>query len=163
MNGEEGATIATDTANQLHRSALRLFRVLQATRPAKGLTLSKVGVLGYLYRDRATTSTELAAYLRVRPQSLTRLLADLERRELISSRPNGEDRRENMLEITEAGTKLLIEDIRGQRVKLAQVIEKELTSAEKELLRIAAVLMDCIAEKTEEQTAPLSKSQWKKP
>jgi len=159
---EEPSPTATDTANQLHRSALRLFRVLRATRPAKGLTLSKAGVLGYLYRDGKTTLTELAAYLRVKPQSLTRLLADLEQRGLVLSRSNGEDRRENLLEITEAGAQLLIEDIHGQRVRLAQVIEKELTPAECELLRIAADLMDRVAEKTEAQTAPLGKSKRKK-
>lgn len=150
--GEPSAT-ALDAANQLHGSALRLFRVLRAARPAKGLTLSKAGVLGYLYRDGMTTLTELAAYLRVRPQSLTRLLADLERRKLIVSRPNGEDRRENLLEVTEVGVHVLVEHIRDQRVKLAQVIEKELTPAEKELLRIAAGLMDRIAERTEAETS----------
>ena len=155
---EEPSNTATDTANQLYRSALRLFRVLRATRPAKGLTLSKAGVLGYLYRDGKTTLTELAAYLRVKPQSLTRLLADLERSKHIVRRSNGEDRRENLLEITKAGVGLLIEDIRGQRVRLAEVIEKELTPAEKELLRIAAGLVDRIAEITETQIAPAGKS-----
>ena len=159
---EEASSTATDTANQLYRSALRLFRVLRATRPAKGLTLSKAGVLGYLHRDGMTTSTELAAYLRVKPQSLTRLLADLEERKLILSRSNGEDRRENLLEITEAGAQLLVEEIQGQRMKLAEAIEEELTPAEKELLRIAAGLMDRVAEKTEMQTAPLGKSKSKK-
>ena len=159
---EEPSAGATDAANQLHRSALRLFRALRAVRQEEGLTLSKAGVLGYLYREGVTTSTELAGYLRVKPQSLTRLLADLEQRKLILSRSNGEDRRENLLEITEAGAQLLVEDIRGQRVKLAEAIEEELTPAEKELLRIAAGLMDRIAEKAEAQTAPLGKSNWKK-
>ena len=154
---EEPSTSATDAANQLHRSALRLFRALRAARQGEGLTLSKAGVLGYLYRDGVTTSTELAAYLRVKPQSLTRLLADLEKGKLIVRRPNGEDRRENLLEITEAGAKLLIEDIRGQRARLSQAIEGELTGAEKELLRIAAGLMDRIAEKTKDsRRAPRS-------
>ncbi len=147
---EEPSTGAIDTASQLHRSALRLLRVFRAARQGEGLTLSKAGVLGYLYRDGKTTSTELATYLRVKPQSLTRLLADLEKGKLIVRQSNGEDRRENLLEITEAGARLLIEDIRGQRVRLAQVIEGELTPAEKELLRIAAGLMDRIAEKTPE-------------
>jgi DNA-binding MarR family transcriptional regulator len=159
---EEPSTTATDAANQLHRGALRLLRVLRAARQAEGLTLSKTGVLGYLYRDGMTTSTELAAYLRVKPQSLTRLLADLEQSKLIVRRSNGEDRRENLLGITEAGAQLLIEDIRGQRVRLAEVIEKELTPAEKELLRIAAGLMDRIAATTETRVAPLGKLKRKK-
>jgi DNA-binding MarR family transcriptional regulator len=147
---EEPSASAIDAANQLHGSALRLFRALRAARQGEGLTLSKAGVLGYLYRGGVATSTELAAYLRVKPQSLTRMLADLEKGKLIARRLNGEDRRENLLEITEAGAKLLIEDIRGQRARLAHAIERELTGAEKELLRIAAGLMDRIAEKTKD-------------
>ncbi len=156
------STTATSAATQLHRSALRLFRVLRAARQTEGLTLSKAGVLGYLYRDGVTTSTELAAYLRVKPQSLTRLLADLEQSKLIVRRSKGEDRRENLLDITEAGAKMLIEDIRDQRVRLAEVIDKELTPAEKELLGIAAGLMDRIAEMTETQIAPIGNSKRRK-
>jgi hypothetical protein len=46
-------------------------------------------------------------------------------------------------------------------VKLSQIIAQELTPAEQELLRIAADLMDHIAEAIETQTAPLSKSKRK--
>jgi len=152
---------AVETANHLHRSALRLFRVLRVTRAAEGLTLSKLGVLGRLYREGMATATELAAYLRIRPQSLTRLVADLEQRKLIVRRSKDEDRRQSLLEITEAGARVLNEDIRDQRVRLAQVIEKELTPAEQELLRIAAGLMDHIAEVTESQIELPSKSKRK--
>jgi DNA-binding MarR family transcriptional regulator len=151
MKGPSEASI--DTANQLHRSALRLFRFLRETQPAKGLTLSKFSVLGYLYRKGRATATELAAYLRVRPQSLTRLVADLEQRKLILRRSKDEDRRQSLLQITEAGARLLDEDIRDQRVRLAQVIEKDLTPAEQELLRIAAGLLDHIGEGAESQIA----------
>ena len=129
---------------------MRLLRVLRTARQGEGLSLSKAGVLGHLYRDGKTTSAELAAYLRVKPQSLTRLLADLEKGKLIVRQSNGKDRREILLDITEAGARLLIEEIRGQRVRLAQVIEGGLTPVESEMLRIAAGLMDRIAEKAEE-------------
>jgi DNA-binding MarR family transcriptional regulator len=152
---------AAETTNHLHRSALRLFRVLRVTRAAEGLTLSKLGVLGRLYREGTATATELAAYLRIRPQSLTRLVADLEQRKLIVRRSKDEDRRQSLLEITEAGARVLNEDLRDQRVRLAQVIGKELTPAEQELLRIAAGLMGHIAEVTESEIALPSKSKRK--
>ncbi len=141
-----------DTANQLHRSILRLVRVLRASRPGKGLTLSGLSVLGCLYRDGSATATALAAYLHVQPQSLTRLVAGLERRKLITRRPNHSDRRQSVLEITTKGEQLLIETIHDQRVRLAQIIAMELTPAEQELLRIAAGLVDHIAEATDSQT-----------
>lgn len=154
----EPSEVSIDTANQLHRSALRLFRFLRETQPPKGLTLSKFSVLGYLYRKGIATATELAVYLRVRPQSLTRLVADLEQHKLILRRRKDEDRRQSLLQITEAGARLLNEDIRDQRVRLAQVIEKELTPAEQELLRISARLLDHIGERAESQNAFLRKS-----
>ncbi len=142
-----------DTANQLHRSALRLFRLLRATQPARGLSWSKLGVLGRLYREGKATATELAAYLRIQPQSLTRQIVDLERRKLITRRPNDADRRQHLLEITDAGVNLLVEELREQRMRLAQTVAKELTPAEQELLRLAAGLMDHLAEVTEAQGA----------
>jgi len=146
---KELSVSVTDTAYQLHRSLLRLFRVLRVTRPADGLTLTKLGVLGRLQREGKATAAELAAYLRIRPQSLTRLIADLERGKFIIRRLGSEDHRQNPLEITKAGLELLARDIRDQRAQLARVIDKELTPAEQELLRIAAGLLDRIAETTE--------------
>jgi DNA-binding MarR family transcriptional regulator len=141
-----------DMTNHLYRSALRLLRVLQATQPAKGLTLSRLSVLGRLYRDGMATATALADYLHIQPQSLTRLIADLERRKLITRRPNGADRRQSLLAITDAGVHLLIETVHDQQAKLAQTMAKELTPAEQELLRIAAGLMDHLATVIEAQT-----------
>ena len=112
-------------------------------------------MLGRLYREGMTTATALAAYLRIQPQSLTRLVADLERRKLITRRPNGADRRQSLLAITDAGGQLLIETVHDQQVKLAHTIAKELTPAEQELLRIAAGLMDHLATVIETQTDAL--------
>lgn len=145
---------AVDAANQLQRSAWHMFRVLRANRPGKVLNLAGFGVLGRLYRDGAATATELAGYLRIKPQSLTRLIADLEQNGYIARRPNDEDRRQSFLEITHAGAKALMKDMRGQRDTLAQVIETELTPAEQELLRIAANLMDRVAQGVDSLTAP---------
>jgi DNA-binding MarR family transcriptional regulator len=144
---------AIDTASQLHRSALRLLRRMQVSRSAEGLSSSKLSVLGRLYREGTTTPTDLAAYLRIRPQSLTRLLADLQRRKLITRRPDEADRRQSLLQVTAAGSELLAKEIRGQRTLLAQTIAGQLTTAEQELLRIAAGLMDRLAATTEQQDA----------
>jgi DNA-binding MarR family transcriptional regulator len=144
---------AVDTANQLHRSALRLLRLMRAGRPAEGLSSAKLSVLGYLYRQGTTTPTSLAAYLRIQPQSLTRLLADLQRRELIMRRPGKADRRQNLLEITPDGSELLIAELHDRRTLLARTIAAELTPAEQELLRITAGLMDRLAAATEAPAA----------
>jgi DNA-binding MarR family transcriptional regulator len=113
------------------------------------LRLSSLGVLGRLHQAGSATATELAAYQHVKKQSLARALADLEQREFIVRRSNSEDRRENLVDITEAGVQVLIKDVSDQQTKLAHVIEKELTPAEQKLLRIAIGLMDHIAEVAE--------------
>jgi DNA-binding MarR family transcriptional regulator len=136
---------ATETANRLHRSALEMLRVLRAGRPGKGLTVSGLGVLDHLHREGMTTATALAAHLHVQPQSLTRLLADLERRKLIVRRRSDTDRRQSILEITDTGVRLLTESMGERREELARTMAAELTPAEQELLRIAAGLMDRLA------------------
>ena len=149
----EPPTLSIDTANQLHRTALRLFRLLRDTRTADGLTPAKLGVLGRLYRIGMATATELAAYLRIQPQSLTRLVAELEREGLITRRKSDEDRRRVLLEISEKGLSLLTGEVRDQRMMLARIIALELTSAEQGLLRLATGLMDHIAEAAEAMEA----------
>lgn len=144
--------VTADAAYQLHRSALRLLRLLQASQPAKGLSSMKLSVLGRLYWDGAATATALAAYLRVRPQSLTRLIAELEKQKFIVRRTDDEDRRRNLLEITNAGAHSLAEVVRCHRMTLAETMARELTGAEQELLRIAAGLMDRIVAAMEDQT-----------
>lgn len=156
MNAQNVPSETTvDTANQVHRSTLRLLRLLRASRPAKGLSSSKLAVLGRLYQGGRATATALAAYLRIQPQSLTRLVADLERRKLITRLQNDADRRQRLIEITEGGSHLLMEEIGAQRVTLAETMAKELTATEQELLRLAAGLMDHLSSVTEARTIAL--------
>jgi DNA-binding MarR family transcriptional regulator len=136
---------ALDTAVTLHQSASRLTRVLRASFSTERLSASKLGVLGFLHREGPATAADLAAYLRVQPQSLTRLVDDLEGRSLIDRLPSMEDRRRSPLKINEAGLRLLTETIGKQRESLARTIAEVLTPAEQELLRLSAGLMDELA------------------
>ncbi|MRR51437.1 MAG: MarR family transcriptional regulator [Rhodocyclaceae bacterium] len=147
---------ALDTASQLHRSILQFPRLLLPD-GAKGLGMSKLGVMGYLYREGTKTATELAAYLRIQPQSLTRLIADLEKRSWIRRHPNDADHRQNLLEITEEGARILIRDVMEQRLALAQAIVDALTPSEQEMLRLSAGLIDRLAQAIKTR-APLSKT-----
>jgi DNA-binding MarR family transcriptional regulator len=138
-----------DIADQLQQSAWRLLRVLRTVRSTEGLSTSKLGVLGCLRRDGLATAAELASYLHVQPQSLTRMIEDLERRCLITRRTNTEDRRQSLLEITDAGTQILSETVCEQRAFLAQAIMNVLTHPEQELIRLSAELMNKLATATE--------------
>lgn len=130
-----------NAAAQLHQAVLELFKCIRMTRPTGALGLSKLGVLGFLQRRGDTTAAALAAYLQVKPQSMTRLLANLEKRGLVARRPDPADRRQNLIATTPAGVDLLLEDVLGQRMKLAETMRTLLTPTEQDLLRLAAGVM----------------------
>jgi DNA-binding MarR family transcriptional regulator len=92
------------------------------------------------------TSTDLAAAERVRPQSLTRVLADLETEDLIRRRPGEADRRQIFLELTERGAQALERDMARRDRWLAAAMEQSLTPTERGLLRLAAQVMERLAE-----------------
>jgi Transcriptional regulators len=123
----------------------RLFRVLRAQRPEQDLSPTKLLVLGRLKREGPSSAADLAGYLRVQPQSLTRLLDDLERRGLITKRPSSSDRRQVDIAISGQGTRALAKTIKDEEGLLAQAIRKALTPMELELLGLSASLFDKLA------------------
>ena len=145
---------AVDTASQLQHSAFRLFRTLRSCRTERGGSLARFSVLGRLYQGGIATATALATYLNIQPQSVTRLLAELERNGWIVRRSNTADRRQSLIEITETGTQLLLEEINAQQAMLAQRITALFTPAEQAMLRLAAGLMDRLAAESEVQAHP---------
>jgi DNA-binding MarR family transcriptional regulator len=145
-----------DVARALHHSATLMSRRLMAARAPDGLSAARLAVLGLLRREGPSTATALAAYLHIQPQSLTRLLADLDRRGLITRRAAETDRRQSLIDITEAGAATLLADVHDRRVMLAEAMAATLTPAERGLLRLAAGLMDRLAEAIETRTGAAS-------
>ena len=128
-------------ARRIRRSVAQLARRLRAERPAHAISLSKLSVLGRLSKNGPLTATDLAEQERIQPQSLTRLLADLEQRALVVRRQGQSDRRQVIIEITSQGSELLIEDARPQAAWLGRAMSTVLSPVEQELLRLAAQLM----------------------
>jgi len=97
-------------------------------------------------RGGASTASALAGLEHIQPQSITRILNDLEAGELIHREQDQTDRRQFRLEITPKGRALLIEDARRKDAWLADVMTAALTEAERDLLRIAARLLDRLSD-----------------
>lgn len=135
--------IAADT----RRGVTRLARRLRAERPADALSANKISVLGYLYRHGASSPGEVTAAEFQRPQSLTRVFAELEEAGLVSRTRSTVDRRESVLDLTTAGRDTLIEDM-AQRDRWLAAALAELSPTEAEVLRIAGVLLDQLADAT---------------
>jgi DNA-binding MarR family transcriptional regulator len=131
----------------LRRALSRLMRTLRHVRADHGVSPSKLSVLGRLHRaGEPLTAVELARAERLQPQSLTRIIADLAERGLIARRQDPADRRALLIDITDAGRALLIDDAKLQSVWLARAMQQRLTPTEAALLAIAATLLDRLAD-----------------
>lgn len=134
-----------DPVTLLLRSILALGRRLRAERPPGALSLSGLGILGTLHRQGTLVATRLAVDERLQPQSLTRLLIDLERDRLIARKRSEVDRREIAISITAKGRQTLIEDMAARRAWLQAAMSNALTAAERETMLAASRIMSKLA------------------
>jgi len=123
-----------------------LGRRLRAERPAGALNGTKLSVLSHLYRLGPSTPKAIASAERHQPQSLSRTFAELAAAGLVVRRPSEHDRRAAVLTITQAGREALIQDMADRDAWLTGALG-DLTHAEVELVRIAAELLDRVAER----------------
>ena len=133
-------------ATKVRRSVTHLARRLRGLRSDHGISGSKLAILGWLFRaGTAMTATDLARLERLQPQSLTRIIAELDEQGLIRRTPDAADRRQVLIEITQAGQELLIIDAYRQNQWLMEAMAAKMTKAEREILAIAADLLDKLA------------------
>jgi len=138
----------TDTlriATELRRSLARLNRRLRLQTHERGLSDAKHSLLGHLYRDGATTPGALAIAEAVKPQSVTRVLAELERSGLVMRSQDEADRRQCKVELTAEGRDVLQREAQQRALWLASAMDSHLTPIERELLGLAAKLLDSLA------------------
>ena len=124
-----------------------LFRSqLRRHRSDNGLTLSQQQVLGEVSRAEVTTPAELAARMHVRVQSLTDGINELESRGLVARRPDDDDRRRQLIEITAEGATLLVADRAERDEWLTRAMSDTLTELESDLLMLVAPILRKLAE-----------------
>ena len=110
------------------------------------LSLNQTAVLGLLHKQETITPSEVAHRLRLQPQALTRTFAALEEQGWVKRLPDPADGRQSLLIITAAGRKMLADEMRPRDEWVAGVLESELTPAERDLLVVAARLLERLAE-----------------
>ena len=128
-------------ARLIVRAVLQLGRRLRAQRPAASVSLSKLAILATLHRAGPMAAARLAVLERLKPQSLTRLVAQMEAEGLIGRRTAPGDRRTKVIAITRKGRSVLGRDIRHRRRWLQAALARQLTPQEQSLLRVAADLL----------------------
>ena len=139
-----GADPLLDAAARICRGVTTLAARARAER-AGVLTLTETAVLGRLWAVGEMTPRELADRLRLQPQSLTRTLASLESAGHLRRTRDPGDGRQFLLSVTGSGALALQAEIRPRDRWLAGAIERELTPAERDILVVAAGLMDRLA------------------
>jgi DNA-binding MarR family transcriptional regulator len=150
-------------ATELRESMMAVTRQMRRHRPDHGLTLSQMEVLGEVSRTPRTrgaeqtprtrganqtgvsTPAELAVRLHVRVQSLTDSINDLVSRGLVSRRPDDDDRRRQLIEITPAGTALLDDDRAERDAWLNATMRENLSQLEVDLLMLVAPVLRKLA------------------
>ncbi|GAA2343552.1 hypothetical protein GCM10010170_028560 [Dactylosporangium salmoneum] len=133
-------------ARAVRRAIQRLSRRLQLQRDADGLSLTKISLLGHLARKGPMAAGALAAADRLQPQSVTRVLAELEADGLIERLANVADKRQRVFSISEAGRVTLAADMRVRDEWLAGALRAELTPAERDAVLHAAAILDRLAD-----------------
>jgi DNA-binding MarR family transcriptional regulator len=133
-------------ARELRQAMARLTRRFRAQRSESTVGMAKIALLGLLYREGAMTVTELAAAQAIQPQSLTRIVTELAEGGQLTRRGDARDRRRVLLEITPAGLALLSAEMRPRDSWLETVMSERLSQEERDVLSVAARLMNRLAE-----------------
>jgi DNA-binding MarR family transcriptional regulator len=140
-----------ELASVLRISVSRLARRLRAERTAHGLPAlselsdTQLAALGALERHGAMTPGELAEHEKVQPPSMTRVIAVLEQRELVTRAAHATDKRQVMLTVTEAGRDVVHQSRRLRDAWLARRL-RELTPQEWAKLRAAAPILEKLSQ-----------------
>ncbi|HEY1973562.1 MAG TPA: MarR family transcriptional regulator [Pseudonocardia sp.] len=136
--------VVSELASQLRLSVVRLNRRLRSQRTDETVSLTQISAMSALSRCGAMTPSELAASERVRPPSMTRVIAALEEAGWVSRRDHPTDGRQSIIELTQAGAELLAAEASAKERWLDKRLA-ELSEAERRTLSEAAEIIDRMA------------------
>ena len=132
------------TAIQLRAALSGLQRELRSHGAAPAT--ARLSALALLHRLGPLPPSQLARRERVKLQSLTRLLAELEADGLVTRSPDPADARRSLLTLTPAGARAVTDEAHRREASLAGAIAAHLTASERARLRAACGLLDRLAQ-----------------
>ena len=147
MESEGSVPDAHEVAAALRVAIGTVYRRLRQSSTNDELTLAESATLSRLERGGPASSSELARYDRISPQSMGVTVAALEDRGLIERRRDPGDGRRIVLSVTEAGRQL-IHDKRGARTsQIAAALGDGFSGDELSRLKAVVPLLERLAEK----------------
>lgn len=123
-----------------------LGHLIRRLRAERRFSLSQAAVLGRLDREGTKSIGDLAIAERVRPQSMTQTISDLEADGLIERHADPSDGRRSLVELTEQGRETLEADRRQREGWLARAIAEDLSQDEQRVLVQALDLLRRLSE-----------------
>jgi DNA-binding MarR family transcriptional regulator len=136
---------AAELASTLRPALLRLTRLIRIQRVDTSVTLTQLSVLAAIEKNGAMSPGEIAAYERVQPPSMTKVLASLEERGLVIRTVHPADRRQAVIDLSEAGIALIDSEGRSRDLWFTRQLA-QLSDGERLILCKALPVFDKLAE-----------------
>jgi DNA-binding MarR family transcriptional regulator len=134
-------------ASDLSLAVMRLARQLRFRRPQSPVSLSQLSALATLAKEGPMTPGALAIRERVRPPSMTRVIASLADLGFVDRVAHPDDGRQVLVSVSDAGADLLEAERQASQEWLAQRLES-LASDQRDTLRDAATLILAIVDES---------------
>jgi DNA-binding MarR family transcriptional regulator len=139
--------IDTRLAGDLSLAVVRLARQLRFRRPESPVSLSQLSALSTLHKEGAMTPGALAVRERVRPPSMTRVVAALADLGLVARTAHPADGRQVLVSVSDAGVSLVESERRASQEWLRRRLAS-LNQDERATLLRAADLMSTIVDES---------------
>jgi DNA-binding MarR family transcriptional regulator len=107
-------------ADQIHAAAIRLLRYVRKEDAASGVTGAQLSVLSVLAFGGPQTLSALAAAEQVKPPTMSQLVSELERLDLVARKPI--DRRSQEISLARKGRQLMEAGRRRRLARLTKAI-----------------------------------------
>ena len=128
-----------ETADILRRAVGDMVRAIQQTEDIPG---GQIETLGFLFRDGPLSIAQLARKRKIRHQSMSATVADLEAQGLVARAPDPADGRGVLIELTESGSAMIRESRLTRSTVILRAAERALTPAELTALAAVSGLFD---------------------
>jgi DNA-binding MarR family transcriptional regulator len=134
-------------ASDLSLAVVRLARQLRFRRAESPVSLSQLSALSTLAKEGAMTPGALAMRERVRPPSMTRVIASLAEMGFVARTAHPGDGRQVLVSVSPAGVELIEAERRASQEWLKARLER-LDSEQRRILLTAADLMTAIVDES---------------
>lgn len=128
-----------DDADELRRAVGELVRAVRLAEPTPE---NQIETLGYLARDGALSIAALARRRRIRHQSMSATVVELETQGLVGRSPDPDDARGVLVALTSAGSEMIAQSRLRRSTRILGAAADGLTPAERTVLAAAAPALD---------------------